>query len=92
MHPIEIYTKSWCPYCALAKDLLERRALAYHEVDVTEDLVREAQMHRRSGRTSVPQIFVNGKHLGGYDDLAALDATGGLWTLTHSEEENNEHA
>ena len=72
MNRIEIYSKSWCPYCAKAKALLKSKALEYSEVDVTTDVGREAEMVERSGRRSVPQIFIDGEPVGGYDDLAAL--------------------
>lgn len=78
MAKVEIYTKSWCPYCALAKDQLDRKAVRYEEIDVTSNSVRELEMINRSQRTSVPQIFINGIHLGGSDDLAAAERDGSL--------------
>ncbi|MEM7704279.1 MAG: glutaredoxin 3 [Pseudomonadota bacterium] len=78
MNRVEIYTKSWCPYCARAKADLQRRGVAYEEIDVTDDEVREAEMVKRAGRTSVPQIFIGGRHLGGSDDLRAADRSGEL--------------
>ncbi|MEM1091784.1 MAG: glutaredoxin 3 [Pseudomonadota bacterium] len=78
MNRVEIYTKSWCPYCARAKADLQRRGVAYEEIDVTDDEVREAEMVKRAGRTSVPQIFIGGRHLGGSDDLQAADRSGEL--------------
>ena len=75
---IEIYSKSWCPYCAKAKALLKSKDLDYTEIDVTSDADREAEMIAVSGRRSVPQIFLDGSAIGGYDDLAALNASGEL--------------
>ncbi|MEM9174022.1 MAG: glutaredoxin 3 [Myxococcota bacterium] len=78
MTRIELYTKAWCPYCHAAKKLLERRGLAYDEIDLTDDPVREREMIDRARRKSVPQVFVDDVHVGGFDDLAALDREGGL--------------
>ena len=78
MNQIEIYTKSWCPFCARAKSLLQSRQLAYTEIDITTDKLREQEMIERSGGFSVPQIFINGEGIGGSDDLASLDASGEL--------------
>ncbi len=82
MHEIEIYSKSWCPYCNKAKALLKSKNLAYTEIDTTHDELREQEMVERSFRQTVPQIFINGESIGGYDDLARLNATGELdWRL-----------
>ncbi len=78
MAQIEIYTKQWCPYCLKAKALLRSKEIAYDELDVTADESRQAEMVERSGRRSVPQIFIDGEKVGGYDDLARLNATGEL--------------
>ncbi len=79
MAKVEIYTQFMCPYCARAEALLTRKGAAYDEIDVTMDAQRRAEMRERSGgRTSVPQVFIDGHHIGGSDDLAALDASGGL--------------
>ena len=78
MARIEIYTKEWCPYCLKAKALLRAKDVAYDEIDVTSDEVRQAEMVERSGMRSVPQIFLDGERVGGYDDLARLNATGEL--------------
>jgi glutaredoxin 3 len=79
MNRIEIYTKSWCPYSIRARRLLQSKAVEFDEIDVTSDFEGEAEMIARAeGRTSVPQIFIDGQHVGGYDDLAALDARGEL--------------
>lgn len=78
MVDIEIYSKEWCPYCAKAKALLASKGLNYREIDVTSDAVGEQKMIERSGRRTVPQIFLDGDGIGGYDDLAQLNATGEL--------------
>ena len=78
MSNVEIYSKDWCPYCAKAKALLAAKGLEYVEVDVTSDLEREQEMVERSQRRTVPQIFIEGESIGGYDDLAHLNATGEL--------------
>ncbi|OWQ95126.1 glutaredoxin 3 [Sphingopyxis witflariensis] len=79
MAKIEIYTKFLCPYCTRAKALFDRKGAEYEEIDVTMDRAGFDKMvdRARGGRT-VPQIFIDGKHIGGSDDLAALDARGGL--------------
>jgi glutaredoxin 3 len=82
MAKIEIFTKAFCPYCARATHLLDTKGAAYEEIDLTMGGPRRAEMLERSGgRTSVPQIFIDGKHIGGSDDLAALDRRGGLDAL-----------
>ncbi|MFO1239775.1 MAG: glutaredoxin 3 [Sphingomonadaceae bacterium] len=79
MADIEIYTKFLCPYCTRAKALLDSKGAAFREIDVTMDAaLRRTMMDRSNGRTTVPQIFINGQHIGGSDELAALDARGGL--------------
>jgi alkyl hydroperoxide reductase subunit F len=78
MHTIEIYSKEWCPYCKKAKALLRSKGLDYREIDTTHDEVLEQEMIERSRRRTVPQIFVNGESIGGYDDLARLNASGEL--------------
>ncbi len=78
MAKIEIYTSPWCGYCIRAKRLLESKGASYQEMDVMEDASRRAEMRERSRRSTVPQIFINGQHIGGSDDLAALEAAGKL--------------
>ena len=79
MARVEIYTTMLCPYCWRAKKLLEERGVPYQEVDVMTDGSLRAEMRQRAGgRTSVPQIFINGQHVGGCDDLYALDRAGKL--------------
>ena len=69
---IEIYYKTWCPYSQAALKLLDDLGVAYTAIDVTTDPAREAEMVRQSGRTSVPEIFINDELIGGYDDLRAF--------------------
>lgn len=79
MAKIEVYTKFLCPYCTRAKALLDRKGAAFEEIDVTMDRARfDAMVERAHGRRTVPQVFIDGRHIGGSDDLAALDAGGGL--------------
>jgi glutaredoxin 3 len=78
MAKIEIYTTPWCGYCARAKSLLEKKGATYQETDVMEDAAKRAEMRERSQRTTVPQIFINGEHIGGSDELAALEQAGKL--------------
>jgi glutaredoxin 3 len=82
MAKVEIYTTMICPYCVRAKRLLEQRQATYQEIDVMADGKRREEMLRRAGgRTSVPQIFINDRHIGGSDELYALDRAGGLAPL-----------
>jgi glutaredoxin 3 len=79
MARIEIYTQAFCPYCHRAKALLERKGAAYEEIDVTMNApARAAMTERAAGGRTVPQIFIDGVHVGGSDDLHALDAAGRL--------------
>ncbi len=78
MTRVEIYTKSWCGFSRRAKALLDAKGVDYHEVDVTDDRRREGEMIARAGRHTVPQVFIDGAHMGGADDLARLDAAGDL--------------
>ncbi len=77
----EIYFKSWCPYSQRALALLDAKGIDYTPIDVTTDSIREAEMRERARRTSVPQIFVGDLHLGGFDDINALDQQGQLDAL-----------
>jgi glutaredoxin 3 len=81
MSKIEIYTKDYCPYCRRAKDLLSGKDLNFIEYDVTNDPKKEEEMRQRSGRRTVPEIFVDGRLIGGCDDLMALDQGGELDAL-----------
>ena len=79
MAKIEIYTTPTCPYCKAAKALLTRKGVSYHETDVSRDpQIRVAMTQRAGGRRTVPQIFINGQHVGGSDDLHALEDEGKL--------------
>lgn len=78
MNNIEIYTKDWCPYCVKAKALLKSKGVRYQEIDITSDIEREREMVERSGRRTVPQIFIEQQSIGGYDDMAQLNAMGQL--------------
>jgi glutaredoxin 3 len=82
MAEIEIYTTFWCPYCTAAKALLTKKGIAFREIDAPSGSAARAEaMTRSGGRTTVPQVFVDGTPLGGYDDLAALDRAGRLDAL-----------
>lgn len=79
MPRIEIYTTSSCPYCNMAKSLLDKKKAAYEETAVDSDPEKLAESVERSGgRKTVPQIFIDGQHVGGYDELNALDKKGEL--------------
>lgn len=79
---IEIYTTMTCPYCVRAKKLLDSKEASYNEIDVSGDAeLRKSMTEKASGRTSVPQIFIDGVHIGGCDDLYALDKSGKLGPL-----------
>lgn len=85
MAKVEIYTKAFCPYCTRAKRLLASKEVAFEEFDITMGGPKRAEMIDRSnGRMTVPQIFIDGRHIGGSDDLAALDARGELQPLLDS--------
>ena len=79
MARVEIYTTPTCPYCVAAKQLLRRKGVGYTEIDVSRDpQLRDAMTRRAGGVRTVPQIFISGKHVGGCDELHALDYEGGL--------------
>lgn len=79
MPKIEIYTKFLCPYCTRAKSLLTAKGQAFEEIDISTGGPRRSEMLERSGgRQTVPQIFINGAHIGGCDDIHALDRAGKL--------------
>ncbi|RDI61856.1 glutaredoxin 3 [Microvirga subterranea] len=82
MPDITIYTKSWCPYCAAAKKLLEEKGAAFTEIDIEAKPEKRAEMIQKAGgRSTVPQIFIGGRHVGGCDDLYAMDDRGQLEPL-----------
>ncbi len=76
--PIVLYTKDYCPYCKNAKALLTQKGVSFTDIEISGNDVLMAEMVRKSGRYTVPQIFIGDTHVGGASDLAALDATGGL--------------
>ena len=79
MASVELYTAAICPYCVAAKNLLKQKGLDYAEIRVDLDIARRDEMLARSGgRRSVPQIFINDVHVGGFDDLVAADRSGRL--------------
>ena len=79
MAKVEIYTKAFCPYCSRALALLRSKGVEPEDIDITMDSARRQEMiGRANGRMTVPQVFIDGQHIGGSDDLAALDARGGL--------------
>ena len=78
MANIEIYTTPTCPYCHAAKALLAEKGAQYTEITVLDPDLRAKMTDRANGRRTVPQIFIDDAHIGGYDDMAALDRSGGL--------------
>ena len=75
---ITLYVTGWCPYCQRARGLLTGKGVAFEEINVEDDAKFRQEMIERSGRNTVPQIFIGDKHVGGCDDLVALDESGGL--------------
>jgi len=75
---IVLYVTGWCPFCQRASGLLTKKGLAYREINVDEDAKLRAEMIERSGRRTVPQIFIGDRHVGGCDDLFALESSGEL--------------
>jgi glutaredoxin 3 len=73
-----MYATGWCPYCQRARKLLEKKGVAYTEIDIESGPEKRAEMQSRSGRRSVPQIFIGDTHVGGSDDLHELEAQGKL--------------
>jgi glutaredoxin 3 len=84
MTQVVIYTTNYCPYCTAAKALLRSKKVQFDEIDVTDDTTRRTEMEKLSQRRSVPQIFIDGKPIGGYDDVRRLDAKGELDRLLGS--------
>jgi len=78
MAKVVIYTTNYCPYCTGAKSLLRAKKVEFEEIDVTGDPARRAEMEKLSRRRTVPQIFIDGEPIGGYDDARLLDARGEL--------------
>ena len=81
---VQMYANSWCPYCAAARALLGKKHARVTEIDIEQFPERRAEMIARSGRNSVPQIFVGATHVGGFDDLAAMERAGTLDRLLQS--------
>lgn len=82
MATIDIYIKPTCPYCLRAQALLKKKGVAFHVIDINKEPERRPEMiERAGGRSTVPQIFIDGRHVGGCDDLHALDAAGQLDAL-----------
>lgn len=82
MAAIDIYIKPTCPYCLRAQALLKKKGVAFHVIDINKEPERRPEMiERAGGRSTVPQIFIDGRHVGGCDDLHALDAAGQLDAL-----------
>ena len=79
MAEVEIYTQPWCPFCARAISLLSGKGVAFREIDAPHGTPeREESIRRSGGRSTVPQIFIDGRHIGGSDELVALDRAGKL--------------
>ena len=78
MSKVQIYTTNWCPYCDAAKSLLDDKGVPYDEIDVTDAALRMEMVQRAHGRRTVPQIFVGETHVGGFDEMAALERRGKL--------------
>lgn len=75
---VEIYTTPSCPYCMAAKALLDEKEIRFEETDVLDPALRRQMVQRAKGGYTVPQIFINGEHIGGYDDMSALNRMGKL--------------
>ena len=89
MPPVEIYTTRYCPYCSAAKALLSRKGVAFTEIDLAGNWERRNEMiERANGRMTVPQIFIGKMHVGGCDDLHALERAGKLDPLLASQEKS----
>lgn len=83
--PVTIYESPACPYCHMAKQLLTRKSVDFESIVVNSQAVYDEMIERAGGRTSVPQIFVGDRHIGGYDDMAELDSLGELDPLLEQE-------
>jgi glutaredoxin 3 len=90
MAAVDIYTIRYCPYCQDAKELLSRKGVSFHEIDATGNRdIRKQMIERSGGRSTYPQIFIGATHVGGCDDLYALDETGGLDPLLAAAKEKS---
>lgn len=90
MARVEIYTKTWCPYCGFAKAFLDEKGIAYRDIDITNDPELERELRERSARTSVPQVFIDGQHIGGSEALVAAARAGLLDELASPGNENGQ--
>ena len=81
MPTIEVYVQDWCGYCAHVVSLLRKKGVAFQEIDAPHGSAARADAVRRAGRSTMPQVFIDGQHIGGCDDIVALDRTGKLDTL-----------
>jgi glutaredoxin 3 len=78
MPEIRVYTTPYCPFCIAAKRLLKKKGAAFDEIDVTDPQKRQSMIEIANGKTTVPQIFIGERHIGGFDDLSELEAVGEL--------------
>jgi glutaredoxin 3 len=85
MARVQVYSTRRCPYCVRAKRLLDERGIPFDEIDVSDDAELRADLMRRTGRRTVPQIFIDGKAIGGFEELYALDASAELSNLLNAE-------
>ena len=81
MPTIEVYVQDWCGYCAQVVSLLRKKGVAFQEIDAPHGSAARADAVRRAGRSTMPQVFIDGQHIGGCDDVVALDRTGKLDAL-----------
>ena len=81
MPAIEVYTQDWCPYCSRVVSLLQKKGVAFQEIDAPHGSAARAEATRRAGRNTMPQVFIDGRHIGGCDDVVTLDRTGKLDAL-----------
>ena len=85
MPKVQVYTTNYCPYCVRAKALLTKKGVAFEEIDIGDDDARWAWLEKASGQQTVPQIFVDGRPLGGFSDIDALDRKGQLDPILRGE-------
>ncbi|KTC77001.1 glutaredoxin 3 [Legionella brunensis] len=78
MADVIMYSTAYCPYCTRARDLLDKKGVTYTDIRVDDEPTKRDEMIEKSGRRTVPQIFINGQHIGGCDDMYALDKQGQL--------------
>ncbi|WP_375740556.1 glutaredoxin 3 [Pseudomonas boanensis] len=91
MAEIVVYSSAWCPYCIRAKHLLDSKGVKYEEISVDGNPAVRAEMTRKAGRTSVPQIWIGQAHVGGCDDLYALERAGKLDALLQARAQTETH-